>query len=49
MIVMARVERKFTGDVYLHLIKPTDMVEMHEGDEFITVELRVNPWDEIFE
>lgn len=44
MIALARVERTATDDVVLHLIRDTTTVELHEGDEFLTVELKVDPW-----
>lgn len=41
---LARVERDITGGVTLHLVEDDTHVELHEGDEFVTVKLCVNPF-----
>lgn len=43
--VLARVERTVTDDVVLHLIRDQTTVELHDGDEFLTVHLAVDPWE----
>lgn len=45
VVVLARVERTVTGDVVLHLMSPSSGVEISEGAEYLTVGLRVNPWE----
>jgi hypothetical protein len=42
--VLARVERTITNDVVLHLIRDHTKVELHDGDEFVTVTLGADPW-----
>jgi hypothetical protein len=42
---IARYEKNdITGDIILHLIHPDTHVELHEGDIFLTVQLKVDPW-----
>lgn len=44
-VYLARVERDITGGVVLHLIQDSTTVELHEGDEFLTVHLTVDPYE----
>lgn len=44
--VLARVERTVTDDVILHLIRDDTVVQLSEGDEFMSVTLIVDPWKE---
>ena len=45
---LARVRREaITGAVSLDLFRPDDPVELDQGDEFITVNLRVDPFQEV--
>lgn len=41
---LARVERDITGGVTLHLIRDEEHVELHDGDEFLIVNTKVNPF-----
>lgn len=43
-VFLARVHREVTGDVTLHLIQDSTTVELHEGDEFLTVGLTCDPF-----
>lgn len=44
-IVLARIQKhEVTGDITLHLIRDDTTVELHEGDEFATVALAMDPW-----
>lgn len=43
--ILARVDRdELTGEVSLRLIKDTDQVEITEGAEYVTIDMKVNPW-----
>jgi hypothetical protein len=42
--VLARVERDGQGNVRLRLIKDEEEVHLEQGDEFLTVMLKGNPW-----
>ena len=46
---LARVERKIVegevAEINLVLIKDTTVVHLNEGDDFVTVELKVDPWE----
>lgn len=44
---LARVERDITGGVTLHLIRDEERVELHEGDEFLIVNTKVNPFKDV--
>lgn len=44
-VYLARVERDITGDVHLHVVRDTDRVELHEGDEFVTIQTTVDLHD----
>lgn len=44
-VFLARAERDITGGVTLHLIENQTRVELHEGDEFFTVHMTVNPFN----
>ena len=41
---IARIERDMTGDVHLHLIRDTDVVELSDGAEYLTLMTAVDPW-----
>lgn len=43
-VTMARVERDLTGGVTLHLIHDDTPVEIHQGDEFLTVLTNCDPF-----
>lgn len=50
MEFMARVKRTHLPEsdeqiIELELIRDTDTVEIHQGDEFVTVELAVDPFE----
>lgn len=42
---IARLERTITGDVILHLIRPDDMIQIMPGNVFVSLQMRVDPWD----
>ena len=45
IVYLARMEWDLTDDLHLHVIRDETTVDLHEGDEFLTVELRVDPFE----
>jgi len=46
---LARIERRdeITGrEVHLKIVRDEDIVELSEGDEFVTVDMKIDPFED---